>query len=153
MNSGHSLKSLISLKPYFQPGGENVRRTSRCQFYRLANTQCVSIPHLPKLIPLSTETEPLQIRLGLGLGLEQMVLQNGHSSRCWNGEREKYSHCVPLFCPISFPDPFMICSKPGMPTAFGQCNGTLGLSFSPSLGFFFHSYLPNGNFLFNILAH
>lgn len=76
VNSGHSLKSLISLKPYFQPGGKNVRTTSRCQFCCLADTQCVSIPHLPKIIPLSTETEPLQIRLGLGLGAEQMVLQN-----------------------------------------------------------------------------
>lgn len=48
--------------------------------------------------------------------------------------REKNIHSVPLFCPISFPDPFMICSKPGMPAAFGQCNGSLGLSFSPFSG-------------------
>lgn len=74
VNSGRSLKSFIFIKLYFQPGGKTLRRASRCQLYCSADTQCVSIPHLPKIIPLSTALEPLQIRPGLGLGLEQMIL-------------------------------------------------------------------------------
>lgn len=54
-----------------------------------------------------------------------------------------------LSCPF-----FMICGEPGMPAALGQGNRSLGLDVSPpSPGFFFHSYLPNGNFLFHTLAH
>lgn len=74
VNSGHSQKSLISIKPYFQQGGKNPRSTSRCPFYCVADTHYVSIPHLPKITPLSTATEPLQISLGLEPGSEQLIL-------------------------------------------------------------------------------
>lgn len=140
VNSGHSLKSLVSVKLYFQPGGKNLRSCSRCWFYCKAYTRCVSIPRLPKIIPLSTATEPLQIRLGLGLGSEQMILWNWNSSRCWNGAREEI-HTVSLcsvlsvFLTLSWCSASMRCQR-----YVASVTRAWAWISPPSLGFFFQLF-------------
>lgn len=48
VNSGHSPKPLISVKPYFQQGGKNLKNISRCQFYCVADTRYDQYPPFQK---------------------------------------------------------------------------------------------------------